>query len=329
MLLDLKNNYFGRKEIYSLRLYHFVVKYGCNFICGVKAVKEKGKLNFIIAMLIFSSIGIFVRALPYPSSFVAFVRGAVGFAVILLFMLLKRQKSDRKAIKENFLLLAVSGIFIGINWVALFESYRYTTVATATLCYYMAPMFVIMASPFVLGERLSLKKALCVITALCGMVLVSGVFEADRGEIQLKGIIYGLVAAAFYASVMLINKKMTEIPAYDKTYIQLAFAAAVVGVYNLFTVDLSALSTDAKHIALLLFVGVFHTGFAYTMYFGAMKSMKAQSVAILSYIDPVFALILSALILKERMSLFGIIGAVLVLGSAFICELPERKNKKF
>ena len=290
-------------------------------------MREKGKINFITAMLIFSSIGIFVRALPYPSSFVAFVRGTVGFAVILLFMLVKRQKSDRKAIKENFLLLAVSGIFIGINWVALFESYRYTTVATATLCYYMAPMFVIMASPLVLGERLTLKKSVCVATALFGMVLVSGVFEAEKGEIQLKGIIYGLVAAAFYASVMLVNKKMTDIPAMDKTYLQLVFAAAVVGVYNLFTVDASTLSTDMKHIALLLLVGVFHTGFAYTLYFGAMKSMKAQSIAILSYIDPVFALILSAVILKEQMSLFGVIGAVLVLGSALVCELPERTKE--
>ena len=290
-------------------------------------MKEKGRLNFIFAMLIFSSIGIFIRSIPYPSSFIACVRVAVGFAVILLFMLFKRQKSDRKAIKENFLFLAASGIFIGINWVALFESYRYTTVATATLCYYMAPMFVIMASPFLLGERLTAKKALCVVTALLGMALVSGVFEPKAGQIQLKGIIYGLVAAGFYASVMIINKKMTDISAYDKTYIQLMFAAAVVGIYNIFTVDLSSLSTDVKHIALLLFVGVFHTGFAYTLYFGAMKSMKAQSIAILSYIDPVFALILSALILKESMSLFGIIGAVLVLGSAFVCELPSRKDK--
>lgn len=289
-------------------------------------MKEKGKLNFISAMLIFSSIGIFVRALPYDSSFIAFVRGVVGFAVILLFMLLKRQKNDKKAIKENFILLAVSGIFIGINWVALFESYRYTTVATATLCYYMAPMFVILASPVAFKERLTLKKVLCLITALIGMLFVSGVLESGGGEIQLKGIIYGLVAAAFYASVMILNKKMTYIPAYDKTYIQLVFAAAIVGVYNIFTVDFASLSTDIKHVLLLLFVGAFHTGFAYTLYFGSMKSMKAQSIAILSYIDPVFALVLSAVILKENMSLFGIIGAVMVLGAAFVCDLPEKKK---
>ncbi len=289
-------------------------------------MKEKGRINFIVSMLIFSSIGIFVRALPYPSSFVAFTRGTVGFAIILLFMLLKGQKSDRRAIKENFLLLAVSGMFIGINWVALFESYRYTTVATATLCYYMAPMFVLAASPFVFKEKLTLKKSICLTAALAGMILISGVFEGERGDVQLKGIAYGLVAAAFYASVMIINKKMTEIPALDKTYIQLFFAAAVVCVYNIFTVDFSALSTDLGHMALLLFVGVFHTGFAYTLYFGSMKSMKAQSIAILSYIDPVFALILSAIILKERMSLPGIIGAVLLLGSALICELPEKRK---
>lgn len=158
------------------------------------------------------------------------------------------------------------------------------------------------------------------------MLFVSGVFEQGGGEIQLKGIVFGLVAAAFYASVMLINKRMTEIPAMDKTYIQLFCAAAVVGVYNIFAVDFTTLSTDITHIALLLFVGVFHTGFAYTLYFGSMKNMKAQSIAILSYIDPVFALVLSAVILKESMSVFGVIGAVMVLGAAFVCDLPVRKK---
>lgn len=290
-------------------------------------MKEKGKLNFIIAMLIFSSIGIFVRYIPYPSSFIAFSRGIIGCAVILLFMLFTRQKSDKKAIKENLFLLVLSGAFIGVNWVALFESYRYTTVATATLCYYMAPMFVIIASPIVFREKLTVKKIICLVTALVGMTFVSGVFEKTQaGESQLKGIIFGLIAAAFYASVVVINKKMKEIPAYDKTYIQLFCAAAVVGVYNLFTVRTEDLVFDAKSVFLLIFVGVFHTGFTYTLYFGSMKSMKAQSVAILSYIDPVFALILSAVILKEHMSLLGLIGAVMVLGSAFVCDLPEKKK---
>lgn len=291
-------------------------------------MKANGKFLFITAMLIFSSIGIFVRAIPYPSSFIALVRGVVGFSVILLVMFFKRQRNDRKAIKENLFLLILSGAFIGINWVALFESYRYTTVATATLCYYFAPMFVLIASPLVLKEKLTLRKIICLVAALIGMIFVSGVFEAEKGEIQIKGIVYGLVAAAFYASVMLINKKMTDIPAFDKTYLQLVFASAVVGVYNFFTVDFSTLSTDIKHILLLLFVGVFHTGFAYTLYFGSMKSMKAQSVAILSYIDPVFALILSAIILKEQMSVFGILGAVMILGAAFVCELPTAKIKE-
>lgn len=292
-------------------------------------IKEKGKINFIVSMLIFSSIGIFVRFIPFPSSFIAFSRGLTGCCVILLVMVLKKQKSDKSAIKENLLLLVLSGGFIGINWVALFESYRYTTVATATLCYYLAPMFVILASPIVFKEKLTLKKAICLITALVGMIFVSGVLETgDKGENQLKGVIFGIVAAAFYASVMIMNKKMKEIPAFDKTYVQLFCAAAVVGIYNIFTVKPSDLVFDVKSTLLLLFVGVFHTGFAYTLYFGSMKNLKAQSVAILSYIDPVFALVLSAIILKEQMSLTGVVGAVLVLGSAFVCDLPEKRVNK-
>ena len=288
-------------------------------------MKEKGKLNFIVAMLIFSTIGIFVRHISLPSSFIAFSRGIIGFAVILLVMILKKQKSDKAAIKENLVLLVVSGGFIGINWVALFESYRYTTVATATLCYYLAPMFVILASPLVFRERLTLKKIICLVTALAGMVLVSGVFESGSGgENQFKGIVFGITAAIFYASVMIMNKKMKESPAFDKTYIQLLCAGLVVGVYTLFTVKSDDLAFDISSILLLFFVGAFNTGFAYTLYFGSMKSLRAQSVAILSYIDPVFALVLSALILKEHMSIFGFIGAVMVLGSAFVCDLPEK-----
>lgn len=290
-------------------------------------MKEKGKLNFIISMLIFSSIGIFVRYIPFPSSFIAFARGIIGGGIILIFMLFKKQKSDKRAIRENLLLLVLSGAFIGINWVALFESYRYTTVATATLCYYMAPMFVIIASPFAFKERLTAKKLICLVTALAGMVFVSGITETGiKGEGQFKGILFGLTAAAFYASVMIINKKMTEIPALDKTYVQLLCASAVVGIYCLFTVRGEELAFDMKAVLLLVFVGVFHTGFAYTLYFGAMKKMKAQSIAILSYIDPVFALILSAVILNEKMSIFGLTGAVMVLGSAFVSDLPERKH---
>ncbi len=290
---------------------------------------NKAKLELIASMFIFGTIGIFVRHIPLPSSIIALVRGFVGAFFVLLFVYLKKSKLDKASIKKNFVMLALSGAFIGINWILLFESYHYTTVATATLCYYMQPIFVILASPFLLKEKLTLKKVACVVVALIGMVFVSGVLQTGIPALsEAKGILYGLGAACFYASVVLMNKKITEINAYDKTIMQLGMGAIVLSPYVMLTQDFgsAAASMTPSLWALLLFVGLVHTGVAYALYFDSMKELKAQTLAIFSYIDPIVAIILSALLLKENMGIYGVIGAVLVLGSTFISEMPEKER---
>lgn len=290
---------------------------------------NKAKLELIASMFIFGTIGIFVRHIPLPSSMIALVRGFVGAFFVLLFVYLKKSKPDKAAIKKNFVMLVLSGAFIGINWILLFESYNYTTVATATICYYMEPIFVILASPFLLKEKLTAKKAVCAAFALLGMVFVSGVLQTGIPALsEAKGILYGLGAACFYASVVLMNKKITEINAYDKTIMQLGMGAIVLSPYVMLTQDFGTATTSMTPSlwALLLFVGLVHTGVAYALYFDSMKELKAQTLAIFSYIDPIVAIILSALLLKENMGLYGVIGAVLVLGSTFISEMPEKER---
>lgn len=283
------------------------------------------RLQLIASMVIFGTIGLFVRYIPLPSSVIACVRGFVGMLFLLLVMALRRKKPDTAAIRKNLLVLIVSGAAIGINWILLFEAYRYTTVATATLCYYLAPMFVLLASPLVLKERLTLRKLVCVIVSLIGMFFVSGVAENGIPSIsELTGVLLGLGAAAFYATVVLLNKKMTGIAATDRTLMQLGLAALAVLPYIFLTENLSAFELSLPALGLLLFVGIIHTGIAYTMYFGSLKALKAQTAAILSYIDPIVAIILSALLLREHMGVGGIVGAVLILGSALISELPEK-----
>lgn len=283
------------------------------------------RLQLIASMVIFGTIGLFVRYIPLPSSVIACVRGFVGMLFLLLVMALRRKKPDTAAIKKNLLVLIISGAAIGVNWILLFEAYRFTTVATATLCYYLAPMFVLLASPLVLKERLTLRKLLCVIVSLIGMVFVSGVASSGLPSVgELTGVLLGLGAAVLYASVVLLNKKMTGIAANDRTLMQLGLAAVTISPYILLTEDLSTLALTLPALGLLLFVGVVHTGIAYAMYFGSLKDLKAQTAAILSYIDPIVAIILSALLLREHMGLGGIVGAVLILGSALISELPEK-----
>lgn len=284
------------------------------------------RLEILAAMTVFGTIGVFVRCIHLPSSVIALVRGLVGAAFLLLVIACKRARPDRAAIRENLPLLCLSGAAVGFNWILLFEAYRYTTVATATLCYYFAPIFVTLLSPLLLAERLTRRKVLCALVALGGMVLVSGLPQSGLPTLaEAKGILFGFGAAVFYASVVLMNKKFTRIGAFDKTMVQLAAAAVVLLPYTLATEDCRALSPTPLAVLLLVVVGVVHTGVCYTLYFSSLTHLPAQTAALFSYIDPVVAILLSAFLLGEPLGLPGAVGAALVLGSTLVSELPERK----
>lgn len=285
----------------------------------------QAKLKIIFAMVTFGTIGIFVRNIELPSTVIALARGIIGTLFLLMVVFAKGKGLDKEAIKRNLTILGVSGACIGFNWILLFEAYRYTTVATATLAYYMAPIFVIMASPFVLKERLTAIKGLCVAMALTGMVLVSGVVQSGMDGVDFTGILCGVGAASLYATVILLNKFIKNISAYDMTIMQLGLAALVLLPYTMVTENFGALHPDTNSLLLLAVVGVIHTGFTYAMYFSSIQGLKAQTVAIFSYIDPIVAIILSAVLLNESMDIYSMVGAVLVLGSTFVSELAERK----
>ena len=283
----------------------------------------RAKRDLIFSVSVFGTIGIFVRWIGLPSSVIALVRGAVGAAFLLLLARFRHAPIDRAALRRRWQLLLLSAAMMSFNWITLFEAYRYTTVATATLCYYMAPIFVTLISPVLLKERLTARKLLCVFLALAGMVFVSGVPQSGLpGPSEAKGILLALCSAALYAGVILINKYLAGVPAYDRTLLQLACAAAVMIPYILLTEDLSAMSVTPLGAVLLLIVAVFHTGWCYALYFGSMTVLSAQTVALCSYIDPIVAILLSALLLREPLGWSGILGAALVLGSTLVSELP-------
>ncbi|MBQ8917729.1 MAG: EamA family transporter [Oscillospiraceae bacterium] len=288
---------------------------------------RKAMASLAASMFIFGTIGIFVRNIGLPSSLIALVRSVVGLLFLLAVTALKKEGFSFAAMRSKLPLLALSGILMGFNWILLFEAYRYTTVATATLCYYLAPVFLILASPFALKERLTAKKLLCVFVALAGMIPVSGVLQAGFSGVQeLKGILLGASAALLYACVVLMNKRSGEAPPLKRTMVQMAAAAAVLLPYVLLTEELSTLSPAPVELGLLLVVGVIHTGLAYMLYFGSMNALEAHTLAIFSYIDPIVAILLSALLLHEPLGLGSILGAVLILGAAFVSEQPEKKK---
>ena len=278
----------------------------------------------ISSMLIFGTIGIFRRLIPLPSALIAFYRGVIGAVCLVLFVTLRGKRIAHRMSWKTVFLLSLSGALIGFNWILLFEAYNFTSVSVATLCYYMEPTFVVLLSVLLLREKMTRRKAACTVLALLGMVLISGIAENGLpGVGEMKGILLGLGAAILYSTVVLMNKWIRGTDPYQKTIIQLSAAAVVMVPYLLASGELSGSTWSLNTAGLVLLVGIVHTGLCYALYFASMDALQTQTVAIFSYIDPITALVLSALILHEKLNLFGIVGAALILGSAIVSELPE------
>ena len=283
------------------------------------------RIRVLTSMALFGTIGVFVRAIPLPSSMIAMIRGFVGAPFLLLVLLLRRQRLSGAAIRQNLPRLCLSGAMLGFNWIFLFEAYRYTTVATATLCYYLAPILLVVASPFLFREKMTLRKTLCILTALVGMGFVSGAVQNGLPAAgERRGILLALCAAVLYAAIVIENKRLQGLSPFERTILQLLISALILLPYNLLTGSFAGMDLHAPVWPLLLVVGVVHTGLSYYLYFGSVADLNAQTLAILSYIDPVVAVLLSALVLREPLGPLDVLGAVLILGAALVCELPER-----
>lgn len=291
--------------------------------------QSKAKGQLALAMILFGTIGLFVRNIGPPSGVIAMIRGLAG-ALFMAGLIRSRGRSIAwSAIRRNRLILVLSGIALGFNWILLFEAYRYTTVAAAILSYYFAPVIVILASALFFREKLTPGKIICVVLAVLGMVLVSGLFQsAGLGQADLTGILFGSGAAVLYACVTLLSKQLRDISAYDVTLVQLAVSAVILLPYNLLAVK--NLEADLSGISLisLAIVAVVHTGITYALYFSALPGLKSQTIALYSYLDPLVAVLVSVLILREVMTPMMVLGGLLILGSTLLSESLDRRLAK-
>lgn len=291
-------------------------------------MKENGKarLMLIVSMAVFGTIGLFVKNISVSSGELALYRAVMAVVFILIYLTVTRQKIDFRAIGREAPLLLLSGAAMGINWILLFEAYRWTSVSIATLSYYFAPVIVMIACPILFRERLTAKQLLCFVLSTAGLVLIVGVTGFNGDSHHLTGILFGLGAAVFYAAVVLLNKGIKGVAGIHRTLLQLVAAIAVLIPYVLCTGGMNLTGLNSKGVLCLLVVGVLHTGVAYCMYFSALRSLPGQEAAILSYIDPLVAVLVSVLLLGEPMTLPQAVGGMVLLGFTLVNEISPKKR---
>jgi len=279
-------------------------------------------LKYLISVLIYGTIGLFLHFVNASSEFVVLCRGTIGSLFIALVMLIKKQKIDFKAINKNLKLLVLSGICLGLNWVFLFAGYR-RALALTSLCNYTAPIFVVIIMAIFYKEKINNKQIGCIIAAFIGIVLISGIF--DSNGVDLYCLVCGMLAAAGFIGLVLLNRRFADIKDLDKTIIQLAFSALTVLPYVIYNHGFPT-SLDTRSLIIVLMLGIVHTGIAYIFYFSAIDTLPVQEVAVLGYVEPALTVIIGILVLKEPSSIFSVIGAILILLAAVLNELFKDKE---
>ena len=275
---------------------------------------------YILALLIFGTNGLLVANISIESSQIVLMRTLIGGAM-LTGLVVFGGGFDKKSVREEKVPLLLGGTALGLNWVALFEAYRLLNVSLATLIYYVGPILVLVFSPVLFREKLTGRKTLSAIIVAIGLICISGSIVVTG--MNSMGLLAAIISALLYASLIVFNKKIVRTNGMQTAAIEVDVAFVVVLVYVLCTAGLPQIT--GSDIPYIVIIGLVNTGLAYLLYFSGLKKLSGQSVALISYIDPVSALVFSALLLHEVMTPVQVIGAVLIIGGAMFGEMKKAK----
>ena len=285
----------------------------------------KPKLKYAGAMAAFGTISLFVRSIPLSSGMLALMRAAIAAAFLMLLRAAAGRPVRLRQLGRDALPLLLSGAAMGFNWILLFEAYKHTTVSVATLSYYFAPVIVTAVSAVAFRERLTARQLACFAGSTAGLVLVIGLNNLGGGA-NLTGVGFGLGAAALYATVILLNQRIRSVGGVDRTVLQFLAAILVLTPYLLLTEGLHIARMTLPGWLCLAAVGLFHTGAMYVVYFSSLQKLRGQEAAILSYIDPLVAVIVSFAVFREPITPLQLAGGALILGCTLLNELRPARS---
>jgi drug/metabolite transporter (DMT)-like permease len=279
--------------------------------------------KYIFVLCLFGSNGIVASYILLNSEEIVFWRTLIASVFLVGLFLLSKQKFSFLQHKKDAFFLSLGGFSLGMSWIFLFEAYTYIGVSVGTLLYYCGPVIVMALAPIIFKERLTPVKLIGFVIVLGGMVLVNS--EAFlEGQMSI-GIVLGLLAAFMYATMVIFNKKGQAIQGLENTAIQLVSAFLLVTVYSIIKGSFPV-TINTESILPIIILGLVNTGIGCYYYFTSIGKLPVQTVSILGYIEPLSALLFSAMLLGESLSPLQLIGAACILGGAALGELYKEKK---
>ncbi len=283
---------------------------------------RKAFLKYISALLLFGLNGIVASHIPINSYEIVFLRTIIGSILLIILFLIGKGKFHIKKHKKDTVFIALSGIAMGTSWMFLYEAYQKIGVSLSSLLYYCGPVIVMILSPIIFNEKLTVPKVLGFVTVLVGIFLVNG---NAVGKSNPWGLFCGAMSAVMYFFMVTLNKQSKNISGMENSVIQLAVSFLTVAVFTGIKQGF-IINVPEDAWAWILILGVLNTGVGCYLYFSPLAKLPVQTVAVCGYLEPLSAVVFAALLLGEKMTVIQIIGAICIIGGAMIGELVKSKR---
>ncbi len=276
-------------------------------------------LKYLMALLMFGTNGIVASHISLSSYEIVLLRTLIGSLFLIAIYFITGCKLSFYRHKRQSAFLAVSGIAMGASWMFLYEAYAQIGVSISSLLYYCGPVIVMALSPLLFNEKLTLLKIVGFIAVLTGIFLVNGNVS---GQLNKWGILCGLMSAVMYSFMVICNKKAKDITGLENSMLQLLISfltsAVFVGIKQGYVIDI-----QVESVLPIVILGLVNTGVGCYFYFSSIGKLPVQTVAVCGYLEPLSAVMFSAIMLDERLTALQIIGAVLIIGGT-MCGIDSR-----
>ena len=271
---------------------------------------------FLTSLVISGVNGVFASAVSLPSFEIVIIRATFSAALLGIALVVMRQPLVLLKRKREAALVVLAGLFLAGDWAFLFEAYEHAGLGMGTILRYTGPAFVMLLSPLVFREKLTVPKLIGFGIVVAGAVLVNGV--ALQGG-SFYGIAVGLVSGVCFGSVIMVNKKIVHVVGVEKVFLEIGVAAVALLLVGIFVkgVTFNVQPTDIAPLAALVIV----TAVGNYMYLRGMEGISVQSVSVLGYLEPLSAVFFGMLLLGETMVPVQATGAALIICGAVLCEL--------
>lgn len=295
---------------------------------------RSGALLIIIAAVLWGTAGFFVRTLQglgiNPMQTV-FLRALFSVVILAVFTVFTNRSAFAVKLRD-LPLFASSGIFsiVMFNF-CYYKTMSLSTLSVAAVLLYTAPFFVMLLSVPLFKERLTLKKCLSAVCAFIGCCFVSGLFGSEL-SISGKGLFYGLLTGFGYSLYTVFGNILLKrgYSSVTVTFYTFLFAAGACVLFTDLPGTFSLLTGSARVPVTALGMAFFNTVLPYLCYTSGLKSVPPDKAPVIATVEPVTATVLGIMLYSEPLTLHGLIGILLVLGSVIILNsrLGEKNENK-